>query len=401
MGSQSLVLTPAQDKASFIMPPWIETSRNGRVAKATTTIKASAQSAALGSREKIRVTKIESFVLKNSWVFVKISTDAGITGWGEGCPWGHTYLPAHGPGLRAGIETLAPALIGLDPRSLDQLNRVMDVQLPGHAYAKSPIDIACWDIFGQAAGLPLWQLMGGAEAVHLNSSIGTDTPAAMIASITEASAAGYRTHSAKLGGADPQADIARIEAIGSMLMPGERVTYDINRAWTPGVALQVMNSVGARGWFEQPCETLDQCAYIASRVQQPIMLDECLQTFGDHLHAWSSHACAGVKVKPNRVGGLTKARKIRDFGLSVGWQMHIEDVGGSALADTAALHLASATPAEQRLDSWLGHAHLASDPVAGQGVRNKAGTATPPSSPGLGVVPDPKELGTPVATYKN
>ena len=44
---------------------------------------ARAQSAALGSREKVRVTKIESFVLKNSWVFVKISTDAGITGWGE------------------------------------------------------------------------------------------------------------------------------------------------------------------------------------------------------------------------------------------------------------------------------------------------------------------------------
>lgn len=333
--------------------------------------------------------------------FVRIDTDEGITGWGEGCPWGHTYLPAHGPGLRAGIETLAPTLIGLDPRSPDHVNRVMDVQLPGHPYAKSPIDIACWDILGQAAGLPLWQLMGGSEAesVHLNSSIGTDTPEAMLASIAEASDAGYRTHSAKLGGDDPQADIARIEAIGSMLMPGGRVTYDINRAWTPGVALQVMNAVGARGWFEQPCETLDQCAYVASRVAQPIMLDECLQTFGDHLHAWSSRACAGVKVKPNRVGGLTKARKIRDFGLSVGWQMHIEDVGGSALADTAALHLAASTPREQRLDSWLGHAHLACDPVPGQGARNKAGTATPPSLPGLGVIPDPEALGAPVASY--
>ena len=46
-------------------------------------VPARGQGAALGSREKIRVTGIESFVLKNSWVFVKITTDAGITGWGE------------------------------------------------------------------------------------------------------------------------------------------------------------------------------------------------------------------------------------------------------------------------------------------------------------------------------
>ncbi len=44
--------------------------------------------------------------------FIRIDTDEGVSGWGEGCPWGHTYLPAHGPGIRAGIETLAPALIG-------------------------------------------------------------------------------------------------------------------------------------------------------------------------------------------------------------------------------------------------------------------------------------------------
>ena len=78
--------------------------------------------------------------------FIRLETDAGITGWGEGCPWGHTYLPAHGAGLRAAAELLAPALAGLDPRRLDQVNRCMDITLPGHLYAKSPFDIACWDI---------------------------------------------------------------------------------------------------------------------------------------------------------------------------------------------------------------------------------------------------------------
>ncbi len=56
---------------------------------------------------------------------VKIETDAGITGWGEGTPWGHTDVPAHGPGIRAGIETRAAFVIGLDPRWVLDVERVL------------------------------------------------------------------------------------------------------------------------------------------------------------------------------------------------------------------------------------------------------------------------------------
>lgn len=333
--------------------------------------------------------------------FVRLDTDEGVSGWGEACPWGHTYLPAHGPGVRAGLETIAPFVVGEDPCVLDHINHVMDVALPGHLYAKSAIDIACWDILGRSSGQPLWKLMGGAaaEPVPVNSSISTGTPDEMIALIRRASGKGYRAHSAKIGGSDIAADIERIDAISAALPAEETVTFDINRAWTPGVAVQVLNSVAARDWVEQPCETLDQCAHVAKRVSNPVMLDECLDTFGTHLQAWKAGACEGVKVKPNRVGGLTKARQIRDFGLSVGWQMHIEDVGGSAFADTAAIHLASSTPTAHRLASWLCHDHLAVDPVPGQGARNENGFARPPDGPGLGVIPDQNRLGEPVAVY--
>ncbi len=333
--------------------------------------------------------------------FVEIHTDEGLVGWGEGCPWGHTYLPAHGPGIRAGLEILAPVLIGQDPRSLEHINSLMDVTLPGHPYVKSPLDMACWDISGQSSSMPLWQMMGGAEAtpVAVNSSISTGTPDEMIRLIRRASQKGYRTHSAKIGGVDPATDIARIEAISDALPAHENVTFDVNRAWTPSTAIQVLNSVDARDWVEQPCETLDQCAHVTKRVQNPIMLDECMHTFGDHLEAWKIGACEGVKVKPNRVGGLTRAKQIRDFGVSIGWQMHIEDLGGSALADTAAIHLAASTPEANRLASWLCHYHLSVDPVPNMGARNEAGFATPPSTPGLGVSPDRSILGDPVAVY--
>ena len=334
--------------------------------------------------------------------FVRLDTDEGISGWGEGCPWGNTYLPAHGPGIRAGIETLAPAVLGRDPRSLRALNEAMDLQLPGHPYVKAAIDIAAWDILGQSAGMPLWQLFGGdsPSGVPVNSSIATDSPEAMADAIAEASAQGYSVHSAKLGGHSVRTDIDRINAICERLPLGDKLTFDVNRAWTPGVAVQVLNSVASRDWIEQPCETFDQCAHVAARVPNPIMLDECLHTFQDHLEAWRRGACEGVKVKPNRVGGLTKALQIRDFGVSVGWQMHIEDVGGTALADTASIHLASATPETNRLASWLSHRHLSVDPVDGQGARLQNRLATPPSASGLGVVPDPHRLGEPVAIYE-
>ena len=333
---------------------------------------------------------------------IRIDTDEGLSGWGEACPWGHTYLPAHGPGVRAGLGVLAPSVVGLDPRGLDHLNAVMDATLPGHPYVKSAIDIACWDIFGQAAGMPLWQCLGGhgATPVAVNSSISTGTPDEMIELIRTASAAGYRTHSAKIGGTDIAADIARIEAVAAALPDGESVTFDINRAWQPATAIQVLNSVASRDWIEQPCETLDQCAHVAERVPQPIMLDESMHGFQDHLEAWRRGACEGVKVKPNRLGGLTRARQVRDFGVSVGWQMHIEDVGGTALADTAAIHLAASTPDANRLASWLCHYHLALDPVPGQGARNSGGVAVPPSAPGLGVAPDETAIGAPVAIYE-
>ena len=335
--------------------------------------------------------------------FVRIDTDEGISGWGEACPWGHSYLPAHGLGVRAGIATLAKSIIGLDPRAISSINQVMDKTLPGHLYAKSPIDIACWDILGKVSGLPLWKLLGSQhnEAVPVNSSISTGEVDDMIADIKTASDQGYRSHSVKIGGSDPTLDIERINAISNILPPNEAVTFDVNRAWTPGIALQVLNSVENNDWIEQPCETLEQCAYVASKVANPILLDECLHTFQDHLNAWKQDACVGIKVKPNRVGGLSKAKQICDLGISLGWQMHIEDVGGSALADTAAIHLACSIPSEFRLASWLCHYHLSVDPVPNQGARNINGFATPPDVPGLGVAPIESNLGEPVAVYKD
>ncbi len=334
--------------------------------------------------------------------FVEIETDAGITGWGEGTPWGHTYLPAHGPGVRAGIETLSNAILGLDPRKIEHIERAMDICLPGHLYAKAPVDLACWDILAQASGLSIADALGGRyeEGTQVASSISTGTPEQMLALVDRYREAGYQVHSTKVGG-NIELDIERIRFMENARQPEELMLYDVNRAWTRREAVIVMNSVSDLGvTFEQPCETLDDLAAIRPITGSPISVDESLQTLTEMSRIARENLAEVVNIKLNRVGGLTKARRIRDMALAHGIQMYVMATGGSVLADSEAAQFAQTIPAEFRLGTWACQDMLTVDIAPGQGVRNDHGHLIASDSPGHGIIPDKNMLGDPVAVYE-
>jgi galactonate dehydratase len=113
----------------------------------------------IGPNESIKVTTIESFVLQNSWVFVKISTDAGITGWGE-------MLKDDAKACAAGALEVADYLVGKDPRPVVHHWQAIH---RGSFYRGGPIktailsgiDQALWDIAGKCYGVPVYKLLGG------------------------------------------------------------------------------------------------------------------------------------------------------------------------------------------------------------------------------------------------
>ena len=334
--------------------------------------------------------------------FVRIDTDAGIHGWGEGCPWGVTYLPAHGKGIRAGIDELATHLIGKDPRQLDNINRTLDLALPGHPYVKAALDIACWDILGKSAGMPVCELLGTREPdpVPIASSVSTGTPEEMLDEVKRFRDMGYRVHSCKVG-ADVHLDIKRINHLAANERDGEVMFYDVNRAWLPREAITVMNAVpDLTSWFEQPCETLEEIAQVRRQTSHPIAVDEALHTYNDLVRIQSEGIAEVVNIKINRVGGLTKARRMRDFCLATGITMLIMDAGGSVLSDTAVAHLSQAIPAPSCLGNWSCQDMVSVDPAPGQGARNVDGCFTAPEEPGLGIDIDPDRLGNPVAVYE-
>src|SRR5678816_395552 len=158
---------------------------------------------------------------------VGVETDTGLIGYGEVCPLGPFYLPAYAEGVRAGLRELGPHLLGEDPRQLTRLNRTMDAALKGHPYVKSGIDIACWDILGQAAGMPVCELLGGryGKDVHLYRAISQESPEQMAAKVAAYRAEGYQRFQLKVGG-DPDTDIARIRAVAAKLQPGDRLVLD-------------------------------------------------------------------------------------------------------------------------------------------------------------------------------
>jgi L-alanine-DL-glutamate epimerase-like enolase superfamily enzyme len=89
---------------------------------------------------------------------VRIETNHGIIGHGETTPLGSNYLPAYAEGVRAGLQVVGRPLIGLNPLSLNNINSIMDRTLKGHPYVKAALDVACWDIIGKVAGLPVCEL---------------------------------------------------------------------------------------------------------------------------------------------------------------------------------------------------------------------------------------------------
>ena len=332
---------------------------------------------------------------------VKLETDEGLIGWGEGTPWGHTYVPAHGPGIRAGIETMARFVLGLDPRKVLAVERAMDLALPGHLYAKSPIDMACWDIAGQAAGMPIADLMGGGSrtARPIASSVGAKTIEDTRDVIERYRSRGYIAHSVKIGG-DVERDIARIRDVEALRAPEDIILYDVNRGWTRQQAVQVMSAVAELNVkIEQPCETLDDIAAISGKHATPVSVDESLVTLQDAARIARDGLAEIFGIKLNRVGGLTKAARMRDIALAHGIDMFVMATGGSVLADTEALHLAATIPDENCYAVWACQDMITKDIAGGRGPRNINGHLHLSDAPGLGVHPDENALGEPVAEY--
>ncbi len=328
---------------------------------------------------------------------VRVETDGGLVGHGEVCPLGPFYLPAYAEGVRAGLRELGPHLLGEDPRQLGKLNRTMDAALKGHPYVKSGIDIACWDILGQVAGLPVCELLGGryGDDFHLYRAISQETPEAMAARVAAYRAEGYRRFQLKVGG-DPDVDIARIRATAAQLVPGDRLIADANTGWTQHEAMRVVRAVrDVDVYIEQPCLTYGECLSVRRHTDHPFVLDETIDSLDILVKAIADSAMDVVNLKISKLGGLTKIRQARDLCVSMGIAMTLEDSWGGDIATAAIAHLAHSTPTEFLFTSTDFNSYVTVSTADGAPQRID-GRMSASKNPGLGVAPIMAVLGRPV-----
>ena len=325
---------------------------------------------------------------------VRIETDEGITGHGEVCPLGPVYLPAYAEGARAGIQILAQSLIGEDPLQLAKINRQMDTTLKGHPYIKSSIDMACWDILGQATSQPVCNLLGGRynDNFQLYRAISQESPETMAGKVSGYRSEGYRKFQLKVGG-DPETDIERIRAVSAELQRGDVLIADANTGWLMHQATRVVRAVkDIDVYIEQPCETFEECYSIRKLTDHPFVLDENIDGLPILLRANSMQAMDVVNIEISKFGGLTKARQARDLCVSLGIAMTIEDSWGGDIVTAAISHLAHSTPTELLFSSTDFNSYVTVSIADGAPQRNE-GKLAASTSPGLGITPKMEALG--------
>jgi L-alanine-DL-glutamate epimerase-like enolase superfamily enzyme len=332
---------------------------------------------------------------------VRIETDAGVVGHGEVCPLGPFYLPAYANGVRAGIAELGPHLLGENPLELLKFNRRMDAALKGHAYVKSALDMACWDILGQVANQPVCTLLGGrfGDDFGLYRAISQESPDAMADKVAGYRAEGYRRFQLKVGG-DPADDIARIRAVAARLLPGDRLIADANTGWLMHDALRVVRAVrDIDVYIEQPCLSYEECLTVRRHTDHPFVLDEVIDSVEVLMKGRADLAMDVVNIKISKFGGLTKAKQARDLCMSLGVAMTLEDSWGGDIVTAAIAHLAHSTPPEFLFTATDFNSYVTVSLADGapQRVQGRMAAST---APGLGIRPREEVLGKAVVVVE-
>ncbi len=332
---------------------------------------------------------------------VVIDTDAGLQGCGEFTPCGENYMVAHSEGVPALARLVAPKLLGEDPRQVGRIERLLDHLVQGHGYAKAPFDAACWDILGQACDQPVWMLLGGklTDGAPMYRVAPQKAVDETVAEMDRYRDQGYRQFQVKVGG-DWVTDIDRIRTTVPLLEPGEKAMADANQGWRVDNAMRVARATRDLDFIlEQPCRTYEECQQVRRVAEQPMKLDECLT--GIHM-AQRIVADRGAEIcclKISNLGGLSKARRVRDYLLDNRIPVVSEDTWGGEITSSVVAHFAASTPAEYLQNTTdLMNYNTRSTGIGGPVSRD--GKLYASDTPGLGVTPDFESLGAPIEEFR-
>jgi L-Ala-D/L-Glu epimerase / N-acetyl-D-glutamate racemase len=339
---------------------------------------------------------------ESQFVLVRLLTDSGIEGAGEASAtvrWsGETVW-----GVQALIDrVLAPLVLGRELESarplesIAALDRLMDKAVQHNWFAKSAIEMACWDVLGKAAGKPVYELLGGAcrsLAIPSRFSMGAyDVPRAQ-ARAAELVEQGFTTVKVKVGG-KPADDIARVRAVRDVIGFDRKLVIDANCGWDTDTAIFCITQLAdcQIDLIEQPTPDGDYAAIARVRREcgLPVMADDMCFNLVHAQELIRNQACDLISVYPGKNGGIRKSREITLYaqqhgvGCTIGSNLEFD------IATASMGHLIVATENLQ-VEMWPGDIHgpayyevrLVKEPLSIEGPITRIS-----SRPGLGVEVD-------------
>ena len=323
--------------------------------------------------------------------WLRVVTDAGIEGWGEG--FGHAAVAA----TRAVADTqLAPLVLGQDARDIAGLRARLSrtLHLYGrngpHMYALSALDIALWDIAGKAAGLPLWRLWGGTPATSLRayaSLLRYGTPDLVAAACERAAGRGYRD--IKLH----EIEVPMVRAARAALGPDARLMVDTNCPWSVADATAMARALAPcdLAWLEEPVwppEDFPGLARVRAAGGVAIAAGENAAGLHDFRVAFAAGALDIAQPSVIKIGGPSAMLEIAALARASGVRLvpHNAYFGAGYLAS---LHLNATLAPEAPFERIF--IDLEASPYH-DAMTATDGRVTLPDGPGLGIDPDPAVL---------
>jgi L-alanine-DL-glutamate epimerase-like enolase superfamily enzyme len=329
-------------------------------------------------------------------IFIRIHTDAGITGVGE-C----SAFPMIVGETQATCFEMAKDFAGLwkqkDARDIDARLTELDLFTAGNYTAKSAFDLALYDIAAKAAGVPLYRYLGGEKKViESDLTIGIGTPEQMAATAAEFLAKGVHIIKVKLG-KDPSTDIERMRRIREAVGKDMRLRIDANQGWSFEDAVTALNGIAPYDieFCEQPMRRWNDelLPELCRRSPIPLMADESVFTHHDAERIIRNKACHSINIKFAKSGGIREAERINQTAEQNGIPCMMGGMLESRLALTAKVHFATARNNIRYYDldtCLLGHL---TDPVTG-GVQYRGMELELPDTPGIGADVDDAFLKT-------
>lgn len=285
----------------------------------------------------------------SEYLLVRIETDAGIEGVGEA-----TVMPRWSGETVWSAQSIidrviAPALIGADPFDIEAIDKVMDQRTQDNWFAKSAIEMACWDIQGKDQGKPVYELLGGplrSHTIRCRFSMGAYPPERASRRAKELIDKGFTTIKVKVG-TKLEEDIERVRIVSETIGDEYDIVIDANCGFDTATAIKAAKAVEDCRvvLFEQPTprDDYEGLAEVRRSIEPEVMADDICFDLNHARECLRHDACDVISVYPGKNGGIRKSLQIvslaaeHGVACSIGSNLEL-DVASAAMCHLVLAH---------------------------------------------------------------